>query len=785
MFKSKKPLYVGAAMLAVVALFSCIFLPLHRQIRQKRELQEAVALEVRRGMEPYTQTEEYSTETIVLTQEDVELLAKAVYPLIDTQVTMDTTGATRQWTEEKLEHLEAEISEGVAQVISGNLVYDRENPQQSGYAEKLQAAITRNITMIVEEVLLQHLPEQEDASLEAIMIRDALDLNRMELEQSREDSMKKIRKLQEEIGMLQSNLTTMDSETASFTQVEEIAIKLGYLSEQYTELVNEYALQKNISFAKDLEHKESVRKLEEQAKEADQKLEEQVKETNQKLEEQEKVTNQKLEEQEKVTNQKLEEQVKETNQRLEEQAQGTAQTAKDNKEEILMTGRRLEEAIALLEGSLEDYQLETDNGLGNLKEDLKLTKENLARTNAFGEIMKLDLTLQKEEIDQKLADLKQATDESLINLQRATDQNLSDLQQVMNEKLTGMQQSTEERITGLQQSTEEQITGLQQTTDRSLNDLQQMTDQNLQNLQQDIQQNYLNVLQLQEGYYNKTQADEKYLTREEAAASTYTKGEIDSMLAPGYDPQIVYEIGSVIVKEGVMYECIVSPEGPEEWNPEHWQPITMMDLLSSGAGSDSYREMILVALSNSGLGLNENSDWNEITTALQRWFPATYDLLQDSKWINTVCTRGCFGTTIAPPEANRHSVQTTLSGEGDNRPYRVEGSARFICDRKMGFGGFKTLRIKGHYSVSDNNLGWPEVLRFQIYERADLSSPVLATLKTYELNGGKATQRDVSFDTYIDLSSVTVQGYIGYSQSVASYGLYTRSDVVITEMFLE
>nr|MCR4587817.1 hypothetical protein [Lachnospiraceae bacterium] len=682
MFKSKKPLYVGAAMLAVVALFGCVFLPLHRQIRQKRELQEAVALEVRRGMEPYTQTEEYSTETIVLTQEDVELLAKAVYPLIDTQVTMDTSGATRQWTEEKLEHLEDEIADGVAQVISGNLVYDRENQQQTVYAEKLQNAITRNITMIVEEVLLQHLPQQEEASLEGIMFRDALDLNRMELEQSREESMKKIRKLQEDIGLLQTNLTSMTSEAAPLSQVEEMTTKLGYLSEQYTDLVNEYALQKNVSFSNDLEQKEATQKLDEQAKE-------------------------------------------------------TAKRAQANKEEILKTGKRLEEVLVLLEGSLGDYQNETAENLGNLEEDLKLTKESLARTNAFGETMKLDMTLQKEELDQKLADLKQATDENLISLQRETDQNLSELQQVMNEKFTG-----------LQQTTEEQITGLQQTTDRSLNELQQMTDQNLQNLQQEVQLNYLSALQLQESYYNKTEADEKYLTREEAAASTYTKGEIDSMLAPGYDPQTVYETGSVIVKDGVMYECIVSPEGPEEWNPEHWQPITMMDLLSSGAGSDSYREMILVALSSSGMGLTEDSDWEAITTALQNWFPAKYDLLGDGNWIQTASTRGCFGPSYTAPAANRHSLESYLSGNGDNRPYIVTGYKRTICDRKMGFGGFKTLRMKGYFQVNDNNLDHPEFFRVQIYERADLSSPVLATLATYTLNGKNPTNRGVSFDTY-------------------------------------
>ncbi|MCR4587313.1 MAG: hypothetical protein K5682_02790, partial [Lachnospiraceae bacterium] len=214
-------------------------------------------------------------------------------------------------------------------------------------------------------------------------------------------------------------------------------------------------------------------------------------------------------------------------------------------------------------------------------------------------------------------------------------------------------------------------------------------------------------------------------------------------------------------------------------------PITMMDLLSSGAGSDSYREMILVALSNSGLGLTVDSDWETIATALQEWFPAKYNLLADEKWIQTDSTRNCFRASLASSTPNHHVVESVLDGHGDNRPYTVTGEKRTIYDRRIGFGGFKTLHLKGFFQVSDNNLDHPEALSFQIYDRPSLSGRVLAGLTGYTLNGIEPSQRGISFDTYIDISSVNAQGYIGFSQSAASYGDYTYTRVVITEMMLE
>ncbi len=642
MQKSRKSFLVAAFILAGLALVGSVFTFAFLKVRRQKDLQQEIAVEIRREMEPYTQLEEYTTETIVLTQEDVQHLAQAVLPLITMEITDDTTGATRKWTEEKIAALEDEIASGVAGVITGNLVYDRNDPGKVSYAEKLQGALTKNITMIVENVLLSHLPEGQEESLDYLLLSDALEQNRISFTAEQENSLKEIQKLRENLNLLEQNLKNVDEDSASLEEVGDLTKQYTYLSEQYTTLVNEYAVYKNQALVKE----------------------------------------------------------------------------DQQKEEIKQTGKQLEEVMDQLEKSLQTLQRATDKKLEELGEDVTDIREYI-------EDLRLDLDQTGETLSQTMNSLAQ----------------------------------TDERLS--------------------------LTTENLGKLQEAVEQNYLNRQQLSETYYSREEVDSQFLSREEAGAQLYTKEEVDAMFGATYDPEGIYVTGDIILREGKMYECLVDMEGPEEWNPEHWQIVTMTELLSSGAGSESYREMILVALSASGLGLNEDSDWDEIAAALTRWFPSKYDLLSGGGWITTASTRGCFGTSVTNPTTYNHRLEAMLAGNGDDFPYIVGGSKRTIYDRKIGFGGFSNLRLKGYFNVNDNNLSHPEVLTFSIFERPDLSSPALAGLTGYTLNGGVATQRGVTFDCNINLTNITAQGYIGFTQDVFSYGAYTNSTVVITEMYLE
>ncbi|MCR5032496.1 MAG: hypothetical protein K6A92_06515, partial [Lachnospiraceae bacterium] len=380
--KRKNVIYLGAVGVTVLTLLGGVLTFTFVQHHKQEKLQQEVAVKIERGMEPYTQTEEYTTETIVLTQEDVQHLAQAVMPLITKEVADDTTGATREWTEEKLAALEEEIAVGVAQVLSGNLVMKDLDPASVRYGEKLQNAITRNITMIVEDTLMHYIPEGQEESVDYLLLKDAMEQNKLMLDQGRENSMKEIRRLKTEIEEVEKNLGQISEDNASLEDVGELTRKLTELSSQYTTLVNEYTVYKNVELAKEEKKDQEIQDITE-----------------------------------------------EITKDLDRKAQESAKAIEENKEEIKKTGKQLEDVMQLMQESILVYQRATDEKLRNLGDDMDTAKNTLESLQAS-----LSQTIATLENTNSVLDnanqVNARQDEHLTNLQQALETNYLNVEQL-------------------------------------------------------------------------------------------------------------------------------------------------------------------------------------------------------------------------------------------------------------------------------------------------------------------------------------------------------------------
>lgn len=47
-----------------------------------------------------------------------------------------------------------------------------------------------------------------------------------------------------------------------------------------------------------------------------------------------------------------------------------------------------------------------------------------------------------------------------------------------------------------------------------------------------------------------------------------------------FSDQKTYVVGDLVTKEGILYKCKTPIEVPEQWNQEHWEEISLLDILS-------------------------------------------------------------------------------------------------------------------------------------------------------------------------------------------------------------
>lgn len=58
--------------------------------------------------------------------------------------------------------------------------------------------------------------------------------------------------------------------------------------------------------------------------------------------------------------------------------------------------------------------------------------------------------------------------------------------------------------------------------------------------------------------------------------------QIENIIAPAYSNTATYGLNALVIYDHVMYYALEDIVVPEEWNPEHWQSITIAQIFMGG-----------------------------------------------------------------------------------------------------------------------------------------------------------------------------------------------------------
>ena len=64
-----------------------------------------------------------------------------------------------------------------------------------------------------------------------------------------------------------------------------------------------------------------------------------------------------------------------------------------------------------------------------------------------------------------------------------------------------------------------------------------------------------------------------------AAALKLCQKRVNDNIAPEYSSTSTYDVGDIVMCDGVLYECTSAIETPEEWNAAHWEKCTVNEFL--------------------------------------------------------------------------------------------------------------------------------------------------------------------------------------------------------------